>query len=83
MHERCDDVVVQSSSWVGHTDQLVSCTGQPGFTSATDVNRLHADHETIEYSSPLPVTPGRRTGAAPGSTTDVVTGGAIDYVTMT
>jgi len=60
----CDAVVVQSSSWVGLTDQLVSFTGLLGFTSPTDVNRLHADHETIEYSCCLLVAP------AWGSSTD-------------
>lgn len=60
---------------MGHTDQLVSRTGQRGFASATDVNRLHADHES-EYGSRVPVTPGR---GVPGA----VTGGAIDYVTVT
>jgi len=62
--------------WATLTSWSAVQSGQRGFASATDVNRLHADHETIEYSSHPLVTPGR---CVPG----VVTGGAIDYVTMT
>jgi len=68
---------------VAETDQLASFTGQLGFTSPTDVNRLHADHETIEFRSAPPDAPARGTSTVPALTTDAVTDGAIDYVTVT
>jgi len=50
------------------TALLVSFTGQLGFTSATDVNRLHSDHDTIECRCPLPPRTCRRHQRCPRQT---------------